>query len=264
MDVYEWLAGNVPVLRYVLAVVVFAIFFYLSKVAAKQVSKLKIVAAPEILHNIERVVRVAVVAVGGLTALSVAGVDLGGLLVAAGFAGLVVGLAAQQTLSSLFAGLTLLLEGRVKVGDSVRIGSDWGLVEAIGIMTTQIRLWSGEVVTIPNSAVVSGPIYNYSRSIARRAEIGIGISYSSDIDRAIEIVRAVLWENELVLAEPEPVVIVDSLGESSINLKILFWTPSQEFWTVRRTVIRDIKKALESAGIEIPYPQRVVWLRELR
>jgi len=261
-ELAEWARENVHVIyRYLAAAAVIAASYYAGRQLSKPIYRARAEVKPEVLHNIARLVRLAAILIGIAVALSIVGIDLGGLLLAAGFTGLVIGLAAQQTLSNLFAGLTLIFEDRIRVGDSVRVGDDWGMVESVGIMSTKIRLWSGEVLTIPNSVVVSSPIYNFSRSVARRAEVSIGISYTSDIGKAVEVIRSVLWENELVLAEPEPMVIVDSLGESSVNLKVLFWLPAQEFWTVRREVIADLKRALESSGIEIPYPQRVVWIK---
>ncbi|MCX8185448.1 MAG: mechanosensitive ion channel family protein [Sulfolobales archaeon] len=262
-EVSSWVSENFYlVIRYVVALVIVSVFYYISKFASRSIARVRIEVKPEVVHNLERAVRLAILVVGLLIALSAIGVDLGGVLVAAGFAGLVVGLAAQQTLSNLFAGLALIVEGRVKVGDAVRIGSDGGVVESVGIMSTQIRLWSGEILTIPNSSVMNSPIYNFSRQIARRVEVSVGVSYASDVDRAVKIVREVLWRNELVLAEPEPAVLVDSLGESSVSLRVMFWVPTQEFWTARGTILRDIKIALESEGVEIPYPQRVVWIKK--
>lgn len=258
----DWIMKNVYlVYRYILAAAVVAIFYYVSKMASRPINRLRVDLRPEVVHNLERFVRALVIAVGVLAALSVVGVDLGGLLVAAGFTGLVVGLAAQQTLSNFFAGLALILESRIKVGDSVRIGSDGGIVESVGIMSTRVRLWSGEILTIPNSAVMGSPVYNFSRSLARRAEVEVGVSYGSDLSRAIKVIEDVLWSNELVLAEPGPSVLVNSLGESSIVLRVLFWAPSQEFLAARSSVVESIKRALEKEGIEIPYPQRVVWLK---
>lgn len=262
-ELAEWVSENAYVLaRYIAALAIVIFFYYASKFVSRPIARMKIEVKPEVVRNLERAVRLVVVVVGLLIALPIVGIDLGGVLVAAGFAGLVVGLAAQQTLSNLFAGLTLVAEGRIKVGDSVMIGSDGGVVESVGIMSTQLRLWSGEVLTIPNSSVMNAPIRNFSRSVARRVEVSLGISYGSNLDKAIEIVRSVLWSSELVLAEPEPSVLVDSLGDSSVILRILLWAPSREFWTVRSSVVRDIKKTLEAEGIEIPFPQRVVWLRE--
>jgi len=261
-ELAEWARENVHlVYRYLAAAAVIAASYYVGRQLSKPIYRARVEVRPEVLHNVARLVRLAAILIGIAVALSIVGIDLGGLLLAAGFTGLVIGLAAQQTLSNLFAGLTLIFEGRVRVGDSVRIGGDGGVVESVGVMSTKIRLWSGEVLTVPNSVVVSSPVYNFSRSVARRAEVSIGISYTSDVGKAVEVIRSVLWENELVLAEPEPTVIVDSLGESSVNLKVLFWLPAQEFWTVRRGVVADLKRALESSGIEIPYPQRVVWIR---
>ncbi|MEM4005091.1 MAG: mechanosensitive ion channel family protein, partial [Desulfurococcaceae archaeon] len=84
---------------------------------------------------------------------------------------------------------------------------------------------------------------------------------NADISKAINIIKRVLDEKELVLAVPPPTVIVDNLGDSAVVLKILFWLPSKEYWTIRREIIREIKEALEKEGIEIPYPQRVLWVK---
>ena len=243
------------------AIAVVVIAYYIGKLAESQVRKARIEAPPEIIYNIARVAKFTIIIVGVFVALSILRVDLTGLLIAAGFGGLVVGLAAQQTLGQLFAGIALLIEGRLKVGDSIRIGDDWGLVESVGLLSTRIRLWSGEILTIPNSEVMASKIYNYSRSIARRVDVVLGISYGSNISKAMSIIRSVLEEKELVLVNPPPVIIVDSLGDSAVILKVLFWVPSQEYWTLRREILRELKEALEKEGIEIPFPQRVLWFK---
>ncbi|MEM0361311.1 MAG: mechanosensitive ion channel family protein [Sulfolobales archaeon] len=249
-------------IRISIALIAIVISYYLGGLLSNYVRKTKVRVAPEVIYNLARAIKLVFLFIGFLVALSVVGVEISGLLIAAGFAGIVVGLATQQTLSQVFAGLSMLVEGRVRVGDSVRVGDDWGVVEAVGIMSTQIRLWSGEVVTIPNSDLMSSKIYNYSKLIARRVEISVGISYRSDVSRALNVIRTLLEDKELVLAEPPPTLIVDSLDEYAVKIRILFWVPSQEFWTVRREILREIKEALEANGIEIPFPQRVVWLQK--
>ncbi|MEM4557754.1 MAG: mechanosensitive ion channel family protein [Desulfurococcaceae archaeon] len=251
----DWVA------RIVAAILAIIIAYYIGKVAGDYAKKALVKAPPEVIYNVSRATRLVFLIVGVLIALSILRIDLTGFLLAAGFAGIVIGLAAQQTLGNFFAGLTLLLEGRLRVGDSIRVDNDWGVVESVGLISTRIRLWSGEILTLPNSVLLSSRLYNYTPAIARRADITIGISYRSDIGKAIDIIKRVLDENDLVLANPPPVVIVDSLGESSINLKVLYWAPSTRFWDVRRTIVKDLKEALEKEGIEIPYPQRVVWLK---
>lgn len=251
----EWIS------RVIAAVIAIFVAYYVGKLVGSYVEKALIKAPPEVVYNITRATRITFLFIGVLAALSILRIDLTGFLLAAGFAGIVIGLAAQQTLGNFFAGLTLLLEGRLRVGDSIRIDNDWGVVESVGLISTRIRLWSGEVLTIPNGILLSSRLYNYTPAIARRADITIGISYNSNIAKAVEIIKRVLEENELVLAEPQPVVVVDSLGESSVNLRVIYWASSQKFFDVRKTVIRDLKEALEREGIEIPYPQRVVWLK---
>lgn len=265
VELASWLRGVlVEYSSYVLALAVLALSIYLSGYVAGRVMKshaLRASLRPELLYNVSLAVRLTFILLGVILALSVAGVNLGSVLLAAGFLGLVVGLAAQQTLGNLFAGIALLLEGRVKVGDTVRVGNDMGVVRAIGLMSSQIRLMSGELLTLPNSMLMNSQIYNVNAPIARRGEITVGVSLDTDVDRALATIRRTLWDNELVLAEPEPMLIVENLGENTINIRILYWAPSQEFFTVRSTVLRDVKKALESEGIEIPYPRRIVWIR---
>ncbi|MEM4842106.1 MAG: mechanosensitive ion channel family protein [Acidilobaceae archaeon] len=249
---------------YLLAFTVFLLSIYVSGYVANKIMRshsLRTSLRPEVLYNVALAARLFTILLGVVLALSIAGVNIGNVLLAAGILGLVVGLAAQQTLGNLFAGIALLLEGRVKVGDTVRIGNDLGVVRAVGLMSSQIRLVSGELLTLPNSALMNSSLYNVSAPIARRGEVVVNISYDSDIDKAVEIIRRTLWNNELVLVEPEPMIIVEGLAESGVNIRVLYWAPTREFFAVRSTIVRDIKNALESQGIAIPYPHRVVLLK---
>ncbi|MEM4035902.1 MAG: mechanosensitive ion channel family protein [Fervidicoccaceae archaeon] len=263
---YEDLLGSATLgraLDVAAAAATMAAFYLAGSILEKSIAKMRIEAPPDLMRNLARTAKIALLAIGLLVALSLLGVNVAGLLVAAGFAGMVIGLALQQTLGQLFAGLSLMFEGRVRVGDTVRIDNDWGVVESVGLMSTKIRLFSGEVLTVPNNTMMASKIYNYSRLAARRIELSVGISYGSDVSKALEVIRRTLDEKELVLAEPAPLLIVNSLGESSVNINVLFWVPAREFLTVRREILAEIKRRLEEAGIEIPFPQRVVWLRSV-
>jgi len=244
------------------ALAAIAVSYYVAELISSRAVRKRLKAPPEVVHNFARGVKWSIVALGFLIALSVLGINLSGILVAAGFTGIVVGLALQQTLSQLFSGISLLLEGRIRVGDSVMIGTSGGVVENVGLMTTQIRAWSGEIISLPNNNVFSNNVTNFSKAVARRADFVIGISYASDIDKALSVIRSVLEKSELVLIDPPPTIWVDSLADSSVNIKVMFWVPMQHYWTVRSDMIKEIKKALDRAGIEIPFPQRVVWLRK--
>ena len=196
-------------------------------------------------------------------AIGVAGIGAGGLAFAGTFTGLIVGLALQPTLSNFFAGLLLFSERPVHIGDLIEIEGFQGYVIDIGILSTKIRKISGEVIRIPNEKFFTGNIINYSRAVARAIEMNIGISYGSDIGKAIEIIKDILDKHPYILAEPEPLIWVTDFGDNAIVIKVRAWTlPQMTIWTkVKGELLKMIKERFDIEDIEIPFPQRVVWLR---
>jgi small-conductance mechanosensitive channel len=251
---------------YVKKIVVFSmivIFFYLvAKLASNRILKARFIGDINYLKSLARITKLSLVIIGILIGLASIGVSLTGLLAAAGFTGIVVGLAAQQTLGHLIAGLTLLFEGRARIGDVVKINDFWGTIESISLLSTQVRLFTGELLTVPNQTLMSSLLTNASNLKARRIDVNIGISYLSSIDRAREVIIGYLRRHPYVLAYPEPRVFIDSLGESSVNLRIMLWVPASKLFDVRGSIIGELKNELEKNGIEIPFPQRVVWLKQ--
>lgn len=248
-------------LRAIGALVAIFVAYIIGKLISRRLRSLRADVRPEVIYNVDRVTRTIILLIGFLVALDILGIDLSGAVVAAGFAGLIVGLATQQILGNLFAGISLLFEGRVKVGDAVKIGNDWGVVESIGLMTTQIRLFSGEILTVPNSDMMSSRLYNYTRPVARRIEVLVPVSYGADLDKAVAVIKKTLADNELILAQPEPMTIIEEFGDSSINIRVYMWVPRDKYLDVRASIIGELKKALEKEGVEIPFPQRVIHIK---
>lgn len=242
--------------------VIVLVFYLLSSQISKRILKARFIGDINYQRSLSRFIRLFFLSLGFILGLASIGVSLSGLLAAAGFTGIVVGLAAQQTLGNLIAGLALLFEGRVKIGDTVRVGDSWGRVESVGLLSSNIRLFSGELLSLPNQQFMNSQIVNVSNIRARRIDVSIGISYSSDIESAKRIILSYLNRHPYVLAVPQPMVYVDSLGDSSVNLRIFLWTPAEMWLSVRAEVIGYLKVELEKNGIEIPFPQRVVWLRQ--
>ncbi len=200
--------------------------------------------------------------VGVLPAL---GLNLSGLLVAGGIAGIVLGFASQSVVANLVSGIFLISEKPIKIGDQINIDGVAGFVEDINILSTVIRTYDGLYVRLPNEKVFTSNITNYVAHVARRFEYVIGIRYSDDAERAIEIIRRLIEEHPLALKNPEPVVFVDNLGDNSVNIVVRIWAPSTEWYGVKMELLWKIKSELERNGIEIPFPQRVVWFaNELR
>lgn len=210
---------------------------------------------------LSRIMQVGVLAIAGITVLGIWGVNLGGLLVGAGFLGIVLGMAARQTLGSLIAGFVLMFSRPFEIGDWVEIGDEEGFVTEITIMNTHMRNFDGEYVVVPNDLVSNQPITNRSREGRLRIHMEVGIGYDDDPDEASEIAEEVLTEIDTIANNPKPYVIPSGFGDSAILLDLRFWieppTP-QARWRSKATAVEMIQDRFADAGISIPYPQRTV------
>ena len=194
-------------------------------------------------------------------ALSFAGIigELGALLAAAGITGIVLGFSSRTVVSNFVSGIFMYFDKPLKIGDAVQVGNVQGVVEDIRIFSTRIRTWDGTLVRIPNEALFNSNIVNLKRYPVRRVDVQVGIAYAEDAQRAIEAIEKTLDEIPLVLAEPEPKVYVENLGDSAVILRVWAWAPSEKWFDVRTEIVRKIKETLDREGIEIPFPQRVNW-----
>ncbi|NJE09204.1 mechanosensitive ion channel family protein [Thermococcus sp. M39] len=199
-----------------------------------------------------------------LISLNIAGFTgkLTTLMVAGGITGIVLGFSAQTVIANFISGIFMYFDKPLKIGDPVEVAGYSGVVNDIRILSTRIRTWDGTLVRIPNEKIFNSEIRNLQKYPARRVDVLIGIAYKEDISRAIEVIKKTLEEMPLVLAEPEPAVYVNELAESSVNIYVKAWAPSEKWFDVRSTVLQKIKEALEREGIEIPFPQRVNWFAE--
>jgi small conductance mechanosensitive channel len=195
-----------------------------------------------------------------IAVLNLFGIQTTSLIAVLGAAGLAVGLAMQGTLSNFAAGVMLLLFRPFRVGDYVELGGTGGSVAEIGIFTTTLNTPDNVRITVPNSAVYGETIKNYSANDTRRNDLVVGIGYGDDIGKAIDVVRNLLDSDQRVLRDPEPVIAVSELGDSSVNLVIRPWCRKEDYWSLRFDLTRSFKEQLESAGCNIPFPQRDVHL----
>ncbi|WP_445475822.1 mechanosensitive ion channel family protein [Methanococcoides methylutens] len=191
--------------------------------------------------------------------LPILGVAPSSLLVAGSILGLVIGFASQSIVGNLISGLFLIFERPIKLGNQVNIDGNVGIVEDISLISTIIRTFDGLYVRIPNEKVFTTTITNYVANVARRFEYVVGIRYSDDADQAIAIIKDLLEENSFALKNPAPGVFVDNLGDNSVNISVKIWAPSTDWYAIKTELLWKIKKTLEENGIEIAFPQRVVW-----
>ena len=204
------------------------------------------------------IVRVLLWLVSFLIILDLFGVNTASILTVLGAAGLAIGLAMKDSLSNIAAGLMLLILRPYKLGDYVDCGSVSGTIKDMGLFTTTLETFDGIFVSAPNSVVFGAPVKNYSRNPLRRADIVIGIAAGDSLTKAVEVLTQFMKQNELIIQDPAPEVLVSELSDYSVNLNLRFWATSEKYWDAYWNVKEEVKAVIESAGLNIPFPQRVV------
>lgn len=205
-------------------------------------------------------VRYFVLAVTILAVLSEFGVQTASLIAVFGAAGLAIGLALQGTLSNVAAGVMLLMFRPFKVGDYIVGGGESGTVKAITLFTTELATPDNVQIIVPNSQLWGAAIHNFSHHATRRVDIAVGIGYEDDINKARETILSVTKADARHHADPEPVVVLTGLGESSVDMTLRVWCNADDFWPMKFELTQKIKEALDKEGINIPFPQRTVHL----
>lgn len=206
-----------------------------------------------------------VVALGFVYALNQVGVSIGPLLGLLGLFGLALALAFQEVLGNFIAGIMLSLQRPFRVGDEIRTTGYEGTVEDVSLRTTTIRTFDGVQVYIPNNEVWMSAIENSTETELRRTTLALGVSYDTDLDSAQQLILDAAAEVQGVVDDPAPQAFVHEFGDSSINFAVRFWhrAPIATEWKVRDEVARGLKRALDDAGVEIPFPQLDLHVQEV-
>jgi len=208
--------------------------------------------------------RYVVLGFGLVLALGQLGFNITGLLAGLGVAGLALGFAAKDTLANFIAGMTILWDRPFRVGDRVEIDGEFGQVKRITLRSTRIHTNQNIVVIIPNQNVVNNKIINHTMQASTRVDVPFGIAYKEDIDKARKSILVLTEGDERLRARPGPDVVVTEMAESSVNLALRFWLSNPHIEVpVQLEYIERIKKALDGAGIEIPFPHRSLFVERL-
>jgi small conductance mechanosensitive channel len=196
-----------------------------------------------------------------ISVMGMVGIQMTSFIAVLGAAGLAVGLALQGTLQNFAGGVMILLFKPYEVGHFIETQGYMGTVKEIQIFTTVLSTPDNRKVIIPNSPMATGSITNFSAMPTRRIDFSFGIGYSDDIDKAKDILLKMAQKDERVLKdENPPAVMVDALGDSSVNLKLRTWVKSEDYWSLWCDTQEGVKKQFDAAGISIPFPQRDVHL----
>ena len=190
-----------------------------------------------------------------IAALDQLGVDTTSLVAVIGAAGLAIGLSLQDSLKNFASGVMLIVFRPFTAGNFIEAGGVSGVVEKISIFSTLMRTGDNREVIVPNGSIYGGTITNYSARDTRRIDMVFGIGYGDDIRKAKEIITGILEADERVLKDPEPLVAVGELADSSVNFNVRPWVNSGDYWPVHFDLNEKIKLAFDDNGISIPVPQ---------
>jgi small conductance mechanosensitive channel len=252
--------------RLLAAVLVLITFLVLARVLSGLVTRAlrRTKADPALPRIAGRLTNVVTILIGSVMAAAQAGIAVGSLVASVGIVGLAVGLAAQDSLSNVVAGITILWDRPFRTGDRVSIAGEYGEIMEVGLRTTRIRTVDQRDAILPNKDVIENKIINHTRDNVLRLDIPLGIAYDSDIRQARDVLIAAVRGHALLAETPEPAVVVKALGESSIALELrVFLRDPRDERPATWEMLEICKLALDEAGIVIPFPQRTLhWARD--
>lgn len=197
-----------------------------------------------------------------IASLDQLGVDTTSLVALIGAAGLAIGLALQGSMQNFAAGVMILVFKPFKSGDFIDAGGVTGVVEQVNIFSSTLRTGDNKEVIVPNGAIYSGAITNFSARDTRRVDMVFGIGYDDDIRKAKEILEQLVAEDDRILKDPAPVVALSELADSSVNFVVRPWVNSGDYWKVLWDMNEKVKLKFDEEGISIPYPQMDVHLHK--
>jgi small conductance mechanosensitive channel len=246
--------------------VVLLVSWILANLLGKAVKKavVKMHSASELLKDfIVNITRKTVFLIGFVVALSMLEINIGPLLAAIGAAGFIVGFALQGTLSNFAAGIMILVYRPYDVGDFVDIGGTFGTVDAMTIVSTTLVKPDNQKVIVPNNMIWGDIITNVTGTDKRRVDMVFGIGYNDDIGKAQKILEEILANHAAILKDPEPVIRVHELADSSVNFVVRPWVATKNYWEVYWDITRSVKERFDAEGVSIPFPQRDVHVHQV-
>ncbi len=260
----DWLLENGP--GVLLNIIVFFLILMLFKILSKLIGRIVKKAVSTSKLTISQLLQEffisasskVVMLIGVLVGLSQLGVEIAPLLAGLGVIGFIVGFALQNTLSNFASGMMILVYRPYDIGDAIEAGGVAGKVQQMSLVSTTVLTFDNQKLIIPNNKIWGDVIRNVTALKNRRVDMTFGIGYSDDIAHAERVLWEIINEHKLVLKNPEPVIKLHVLGESSVDFIVRPWTLTKDYWTVYWDVTRKVKERFDVEGISIPFPQRDV------
>ena len=195
-----------------------------------------------------------------ISVASMLGIETTSFIAVLGAAGLAIGLALQGSLANFAGGVLILIFRPYKVGDFVEAAGQSGIVKSIEIFSTVLTTGDNKTIILPNGSISNSAVINYSTQETRRVDLVFGIGYDDDLRRAKAVLESLINADERILKDPEPMVVVSNLGDSSVDITTRSWVNAADYWGVYFDLVENVKLAFDEEGISIPYPQTDVHL----
>ena len=260
-----WLSSEEGGIRWAKNISVFLltiiVFWILARFVGKGVRKaVSVVEGMSVLLStfIVTMARRVVMAIGIIIGLAALEVNIGPLLAIIGAAGFVVAFALQDTLSNFASGIMIMFYRPFDVDDVIDVSGITGKVKSMNLVTTAIMTFDNKLMIVPNNSIWGNIITNATGSEKRRVDLVFGIGYGDDIAHAERVLKEIVDAHPLVLKDPEPVIQLHELADSSCNFVCRPWAKTEDFWSVYWDITRSVKERFDAEGISIPFPQRDV------
>jgi len=263
-----WLAESGPSLLF--KIILLLLILFAGRILARIVRKAVETSLKSARVNLSQLLRSMIVTLSYNTVMIIAlliglaqlGISLGPLLAGFGVVGFILGFAMQDSLSNLAAGMMILIYRPYDVGDLVEVAGAFGKVGDMSLVSTSVLTLDNQKLVVPNSKIWGDVIKNVTDQHIRRVDMTFGISYTDDIPKAEKVLIDILTGNDRVLKEPEPMVRLHTLGESSVDFVVRPWVKTEDYWETHWDVTRAVKMRFDEEGISIPFPQRDVHIYE--
>ncbi|OCF96881.1 mechanosensitive ion channel domain-containing protein [Gilliamella sp. wkB308] len=244
------------ILHFCFAIIIFIIGRIIAKFISRQLKRILTIRQvdPTVVKFVSALAYYAIIIMTLVAVLGQLGVQTASIVAVIGAAGLAVGLALQGSLSNFAAGVILIIFRPFKVGETVVINNQRGVIDSIQIFSTSIVTPTNEMVVIPNGQVVSANIINYSRLPERRLDLVINVGYNSDIQKVYQVLNQAVNQTSNILTTKKPTIRLDVLDASSMNFNVLVWTLNENYGALKAELLENIKNALTENNINIPYP----------
>lgn len=244
------------IVHFCFAIIIFVVGRIIAKFISRQLKRILInrQVDPTVVKFVSALSYYAIIIMTLVAVLGQLGVQTASIVAVIGAAGLAVGLALQGSLSNFAAGVILIIFRPFKVGETVVINNQRGVIDSIQIFSTSIVTPTNEVVVIPNGQVVSANIINYSRLPERRLDLVINVGYNSDIQKVYQVLNQAVNQTSNILTTKKSTIRLDVLDASSMNFNVLVWTLNENYGALKAELLENIKNALTENNINIPYP----------